>query len=176
MAERDACQLIRDLNMVSAGIIASYFLEVMRSSGGAAPIYVLEGPGGPHFLSALGVSVAIAGSAVLIPVFWDKYFPMLRGCDSCSLPLEVLYSSAALLLPVAALLIAAGPPEWGSALGLRARYVAAAYVSAALPIVALRLHRNWRCNRPRGRRIGPSRAGVKIRTGPPLLPCTAPGR
>jgi len=150
VAERDACQLIRDLNMVSAGIIASYFLEVMRSSGGAAPIYVLEGPGGPHFLSALGVSVAIAGSAVLIPVFWDKYFPMLRGCDSCSLPLEVLYSSAALLLPVAALLIAAGPPEWGSALGLRARYVAAAYVSAALLIVVLRLRRKWWCKRPLG--------------------------
>ena len=122
----------------------------LRSSGGAAPLQVLEGPGSPHFLSALGTSVAIAGSVVLIPVFWERYFPMLRDCCSCSLPLEVLYSSAALLLPVAALLIAAGPPEWGSALGLRARYVAAAYVSAALLIVVLRLRRKWWCKRPLG--------------------------
>ncbi|MFP3209773.1 MAG: hypothetical protein RXR82_08885, partial [Nitrososphaeria archaeon] len=101
----DTYQLIRDLNLVSAGIIASYFLEVMRSSGGVAPLHVLEGPGSPHFLSALGTSVAIAGSAVLIPVFWEKYFSMLRDCGSCRLWLEVLYSSAALLIPVAALLI-----------------------------------------------------------------------
>ena len=91
--------------------------------------------------------MTIAGSAVLIPVFWEKYFQLLHDCCSCKLWLEVLYSSAALLIPVAALLIAAGPPEWGGALGLRARYVAAAYVSAALPIVALRLRWNWWCER-----------------------------
>ena len=146
----DTYQLIRDLNLVSAGIIASYFLEVMRSSGGAAPLRVLEGPGSPHFLSALGTSVAIVGSAVLIPVFWERYFQLLRDCKSCSLPLEVVYSFAALLIPVAALLIVAGPPEWGGALGLRARYFVTAYVSAALPIVALRLRRKWWCKRPLG--------------------------
>jgi hypothetical protein len=150
--------------------------------GGRGPLHVLEGPGSPHFLSALGTSVAIAGSAVLIPVFWERYFQLLRDCKSCSLPLEVVYSFAALLIPVAALLIVAsppftaGPPGCGHALMLRARYVAAAYVSAALPIVALRLHWNWLCNRPRGRRIGLSRVGVKIQTGPPLLPCAAQGR
>ena len=68
----DTYQLIRNLNLVSAGIIASYFLEVMGSSGGAVPLHVLEGPGSPHFLSALGTSVAIAGSVVLIPVFWER--------------------------------------------------------------------------------------------------------
>ena len=61
----DTYQLIRDLNMVLVGIVASYFLEVMRSSGGAVPLHVLEGPGGPHFLSALGTSVTIVGSVVL---------------------------------------------------------------------------------------------------------------
>jgi hypothetical protein len=115
----------------------------MRSSGGAAPLHVLEGSGGSHFLSALGVSVVIVGSVVLIPMFWDKYFPMLRSGNSCNLPLEVIYSYsfAALLLPVAALLVVMGPFEWGGALGLRARCVAAIYMSAALPIVALRLRR-----------------------------------
>jgi len=43
VAERDTYQLIRDLNMVSAGIIASYFLEVMRSWRGPRP----PRPGGP---------------------------------------------------------------------------------------------------------------------------------
>ncbi len=71
----DAYQLIRDLNMVLVGIVASYFLEVMWSSGGAAPLHVLEGPGSPYFPSAPGASVVIAGSAVLIPMFWEKYFP-----------------------------------------------------------------------------------------------------
>ena len=153
----DAYQLIRDLNLVLVGIVASYILEVMWSSEDAAPLRVLEGPGSPHFLSALGTSVAIVGSVVLIPKFWERYFQLLRDCKSCKLSLEVVYSFAALLLPVAALLIVASPPvtagqpEWGSALGLRTRYFAVAYVLVALPIVALRIHWNWGCNRPRGR-------------------------
>jgi len=85
--------------------------------------------------------VAIVGSVVLIPKFWDKYFQLLRSGNSCNLPLEVVYSFAALLLPVAALLVVMGPFEWGGALGLRVRCVAAIYMSAALPIVALRLRR-----------------------------------
>jgi len=60
-----------------------------------------------------------------------------------------------LLLPLAALLVVMGPFEWHGALGLRARYVAAIYISAALPIVALRLHRKrQQCPKvlpPRGR-------------------------
>jgi len=120
----------------------------MWSSEDAAPLRVLEGPGSPHFLSALGTSVAIVGSVVLIPVFWERYFQLLRDCGSCKLSLEVVYSFAALLIPVAALLIVASPPitagqpERGQALTLRVHYVAAAYVSVALSIVALRLHRN----------------------------------
>ncbi|MFP3138366.1 MAG: hypothetical protein RXS42_09175, partial [Nitrososphaeria archaeon] len=100
---------------------------------------------------------AIVGSVVLIPKFWERYFQLLRDCKSCKLSLEVVYSFAALLIPVAALLIVASPPvtagqpEWGSALGLRTRYFAVAYVLVALPIVALRIHWNWGCNRPRGR-------------------------
>jgi|ECHhosMinimDraft_1075155.scaffolds.fasta_scaffold04745_3 hypothetical protein len=151
----DTYQLIRGLNMVLVGIVASYFLEVMRASEGAAPIYVLEGPGSPYFPSTLGASVVIVGSVVLIPMFWDKYFPMLRNGNSCKLPLEVIYSFVALLLPLAALLVVMGPFEWHGALGLRARYVAAIYISAALPIVALRLHRKrQQCPKalpPRGR-------------------------
>jgi len=149
----DTYQLIRDLNMVLVGIVASYILEVMWSSGGAAPLHVLEGPGSPCFPSALGTSVAIVGSVVLIPVFWEKYFHLLRSCNSCNLPLEVVYSFAALLLPVAALLIVAsppitaGPPGCGHALTLRVHYVATAYVSVALSIVALRLHWKWWCKR-----------------------------
>jgi len=152
----DTYQLIRGLNMVLVGIVASYFLEVMRASEGAPPIYVLEGPGSPYFPSTLGASVVIVGSVVLIPMFWDKYFPMLRNGNSCKLPLEVIYSFVALLLPLAALLVVMGPFEWHGALGLRARYVAAIYISAALPIVALRLHRKrQQCPKalpPRGRR------------------------
>ena len=128
----DAYQLIRDLNLVLVGIVASYILEVMWSSEDAAPLRVLEGPGSPHFLSALGTSVAIVGSVVLIPKFWERYFQLLRDCKSCKLSLEVVYSFAALLLPVAALLIVASPPvtagqpEWGSTLGLRIHYFAVA--------------------------------------------------
>jgi len=107
----DTYQLIRDLNMVLVGIVASYFLEVMRSSGGAAPLHVLEGPGSPYFPSALGASVVIAGSAVLIPMFWEKHFLILRSGNYCKLSLEVMYSFAALLLPVAALLVVMGPFE-----------------------------------------------------------------
>ena len=73
----------------------------MGSSGDAVPLHVLEGPGSPCFPSALGTSVAIVGSVVLIPKFWEKYFPMLRSRNSCKLSLEVVYSSAALLIPVA---------------------------------------------------------------------------
>jgi len=107
----DAYQLIRDLNMVLVGIVAPYFLEVMGSSGSAAPLHVLEGPGSPYFPSALGPSVVIVGSVVLIPMFREKYFLILRSCKSCKLSLEVMYSFAALLLPVAALLVVMGPFE-----------------------------------------------------------------
>jgi len=132
--------------MVLVGIVASYFLEVMWSSGDAAPLHVLEGPGSPHFPSALGTSVAIVGSVVLIPKFWERYFQLLRSCNSCKLPLEVIYSFAALLIPVAALLIVASPPTAGQpecdrTLTLRVHYFAVAYVLVALPIVALRLRR-----------------------------------
>ena len=153
----DTYQLIRDLNMVLVGIVASYILEVMWSSGDAAPLHVLEGPGSPCFPGALGTSVAIVGSVVLIPKFWEKYFHLLHSCNSCKLSLEVVYSFAALLIPVAALLIVASPPtragqpECDQALTLRVHYVAAAYVSVALSIVAPRLHWKWWCNRPRGR-------------------------
>jgi len=148
----DVRQVVHDLNMVLAGVIASYFIRVMTSSKGAAPIYVLEGPGHSNFLSALGVSVVIASSVVLIPVFWGKYFSLLHSCKCCSLPVEVIYSFAALLLPVAALLaIIPVPPHWvNNAAWLNMHHIAIVYLLAGLSIVMLRLHWKWWCKRPSG--------------------------
>ena len=46
-----------------------------------------------------------------IPKFWERYFLILRSGNYCKLSLEVMYSFAALLLPVAALLVVMGPFE-----------------------------------------------------------------